>query len=356
MTATADTAPAAPPAVCTLDPCSDPRWERLACSPDGSLFTAPPWLRAIRDTYAFTPRAHVLVNRGAPVAGLVSVDLDDHRGRRRSAAPFCDRADPIGADARTWPALAGAVLADGTPFTLRCLDAAAAGAPAPLRRSHEAAWHATTVGDDTEALFARLHPAARRNVRAAQRHGVVVEADTGPEAVHAFFDLHRDLRRRKYRLLAQPRAFFERIWAEFAPTRSVVTILARIDGQPVAGALLLVWNGVLYYKFGASRQEHLDARPNDAVFWAALRWAVAHRLGLLDWGLSELDQQGLVGYKRKWADVERRIHTLTTAVDRPCPTPPMVGTLSELTALLTADDVPDHVTERAGALLYRYFC
>lgn len=28
--------------------------------------------------------------------------------------------------------------------------------------------------------------------------------------------------------------------------------------------------------------------------------------------------------------------------------------LSDITQLVTADDVPDHVTARAGALLYRY--
>jgi hypothetical protein len=31
-------------------------------------------------------------------------------------------------------------------------------------------------------------------------------------------------------------------------------------------------------------------------------------------------------------------------------------TLGELTSLLTRDDVPDEVTQRAGEVLYRYFC
>jgi hypothetical protein len=75
----------------------------------------------------------------------------------------------------------------------------------------------------------------------------------------------------------------------------------------------------------------------------------------LDWGLSELDQPGLVAYKRKFASEERRITCLSSAapntvVSRDPPEP-----LGELTRVLTDDSVPDNVTELAGSLLYRYF-
>jgi hypothetical protein len=77
----------------------------------------------------------------------------------------------------------------------------------------------------------------------------------------------------------------------------------------------------------------------------------------VDWGLSDLDQPGLVGFKRKWATDERRLLTLRAGTGEPRPGQREFGdALGGLTHLLTEDSVPDDVTERAGALLYRYFC
>lgn len=147
----------------------------------------------------------------------------------------------------------------------------------------------------------------------------------------------------------------ERIWEEFSATDSIVTVIAQVEGEPVAGALFLVWNDVLYYKFGASLAGALSLRPNDAVSWSAIRWASERGLRQLDWGLSDLDQPGLVAYKRKWASVESRILTLKS-VQPATEGPNEVGTLlGELTELLTDASVPDSLTARAGALLYRYF-
>jgi hypothetical protein len=75
----------------------------------------------------------------------------------------------------------------------------------------------------------------------------------------------------------------------------------------------------------------------------------------VDWGISDLDQPGLVAYKRKWASEERRVVTLRGGPD---PTPKTeVGTmLGELTRLFTEPSVPDEISTQAGALLYRHFC
>jgi CelD/BcsL family acetyltransferase involved in cellulose biosynthesis len=169
--------------------------------------------------------------------------------------------------------------------------------------------------------------------------------------------LHVRLRKGKYRLLAQPREFFERIWQEFAPAGRCLTLVAMLDDVPVAAALFLEWNGVLYYKFGASLQEHLHVRPNDAIYWTGIGLGVERGLQLVDWGLSDLDQPGLVGFKRKWATQERRLLTLRAGTAQPRPGQREFGdALGGLAQLLTEGTVPDDVTERAGALLYRYFC
>jgi hypothetical protein len=78
---------------------------------------------------------------------------------------------------------------------------------------------------------------------------------------------------------------------------------------------------------------------------------------MVDWGLSDLDQPGLVAFKRKWASVERRLVTLRAGSPRERPEQREFGAvLDELTRLLTDASVPDDVTAGAGGVLYRYFC
>lgn len=340
-----------------VDPRTDPMWRELASGAGGSLFTSPPWITAVSDTYDQTPSARVLVDgSGRPRAGMAWTDVDDLRGRRRLSLPFSDRAEPIVADLASWQAVSADALAGDLPLTLRCLDTSPAAQDPRLDITGEAAWHSTTLARPLDELHAMFRSQTRRNIATAERAGVEVVLSADPEPVQVFHRLHVELRKRKYRLLAQPRDFFDRIWKAFAPTDGIRTALAMVDGQPVAGALYLIWQDTVYYKFGASRAEHLPLRPNDAIHWHLIQWAHARGLRMLDWGLSDLDQPGLCRYKRGWASAEGRIRTLNAGgpphgrhddVDR---------TLSTMTDLLTDPSVPHVVTERAGAALYRFFC
>lgn len=328
----------------------------LAGGPGGSLFTSPPWIQAVCESYDFIPRARISVDaEGRPAGGFAWVSVEDILGARIASLPFCDRADPPLSGPGAWPGLARDALGTGAPLTLRCFAEHPAVADPALRAVGEAAWHGTRVDCSEQELHRRINSTSRRNLKAAERFGVRVTASTELDAVRAFHRLHVRLRKHKYRLLAQPLEFFECIRERFAAEDGVVTLLAEVDGEVVAGAMFLVWADTLYYKFGASLSEYLPMRPNDAIYWAALTLAVERKLAGVDWGLSDLDQPGLVSYKRKWASTERRIVTLRGGPD-PTPKTEVGAMLGELTRLFTEESVPDEISARAGALLYRHFC
>ncbi|MBO0848400.1 MAG: GNAT family N-acetyltransferase [Pseudonocardia sp.] len=346
-------------AIQRVDPRTDPRWRKLASGPEGSLFTSPPWIQAVCDSYDFTPEARLAVSDdGEPIGGFAWVTVDDIRGERISSLPFCDRADPIVVAPGGWAGLADDALATDAPLTLRCFSDNPATTDPRLRAVGEVAWHHTPLGCTEEELYRKISSTSRRNLKAADRNGVRVTASTELDAVHTFHRLHVGLRKRKYRLLAQPVEFFERIWQRFTgdgDDTAVITLLAQVDGEVAAGAMYLVWGDRLYYKFGASLSEHLPKRPNDALYWAALKLALSRGLTSVDWGVSDLDQPGLVSYKRKWASEERRVVTLRGGPD-PAPKTEVGSMLGELTRLFTEESVPDEISTKAGALLYRHFC
>jgi CelD/BcsL family acetyltransferase involved in cellulose biosynthesis len=344
--------------VVAADPVTDARWRRLATYPGASLFTSPPWINAVCRTYGFTPEACIALDAaGEPVGGFAWVPVQDVRGRRLSSLPFSDRTDPLVADPQVWTALLDAAKTGDDQLTLRCLDDSAALADPRLDAVGVAAWHGTPLDAGIDELHREISGTSRRNIAAAGRAGVRVDVRDDLDAVRTFHRLHVGLRKHKYRLLAQPLEFFENIWQEFHHDGGCVTLLASLDGEVIAGAMFLEWNDVIYYKFGASVPEHLRARPNDAVYWTGIQRGVERGMRLVDWGLSDLDQPGLVGFKRKWASDERRIVTLRSGTWLQAPEQEEFGReLGELTRLLTDPSVPDEVTARAGALLYRYFC
>lgn len=341
--------------VAAVDPRTDPRWAELATGSCGSLFTSPPWISAVCGSYGFTPRARLVLDDGGhPLAGVATVELSDLRGDRIVSLPFSDRADPLG-DPSSWAALVESVISPHAPWSLRCLDGEMSTVDPQLRVAQAVAWHGTPLDADLGEIRDRLSGTARRNLGVASRSGVRIEPRVDPGAVRQFHQLHVRLRKNKYRMLAQPLEFFERIHDQFRRADSVVTMLAEIDGEVVAGALFLQWNDVLYYKFGASSPEHLRARPNDAIYWEGIQWALAHGLREIDWGISDLDQPGLIGFKDKWATRQRRVVTLRAGGERAATAPPVGGLLAELTELLTDPSVPDEISARAGDLLYRQF-
>jgi CelD/BcsL family acetyltransferase involved in cellulose biosynthesis len=344
--------------IVSADPAADTRWRSLAEGPQGTLFTSPPWITAVCRSYDFTAEARIAVDAaGEPVGGVAWVAVDDVRGHRLSSLPFSDRADPLVPDVPTWTALFDAMKTGDDQYTLRCLDDSPAVADPRLETVGEAAWHGTPLEAELDELRRRISSVSRRNLAAAERAGVRVEVRDDLDAVRVFHRLHVRLRKHKYRLLAQPLAFFENIWHEFAAGGRCSTLLASVGDEVIAGALFLEWNDVLYYKFGASMQEHLKVRPNDAIYWTGIQRGVERGLRLVDWGLSDRDQPGLIGFKRKWASVERSLVTLRSGSVRQRPAQAAFGReLGELTRLLTDDSVPDEITERAGAVLYRYFC
>ncbi|WP_018331143.1 GNAT family N-acetyltransferase [Actinomycetospora chiangmaiensis] len=342
-----------------VDPRDDPRWAAWAATADGSLFASPPWLRAVCRTYGFTPRARLVPGPDGTLGGLAWVPVDDVRGARWVSLPFSDRADPLPAD----PDVLGRLVADRppeVPWTVRRLDDGSVRPPADAAVTGRAAWHATTLdgshgsGGDAGTLAARLHPGAWRNVRLAARRGVRVRRDTTPAGLHAMHRLHVTRRRERYGMLAPPPELFEELAVEFGADDRMAVLLAEVDDEVVAGALFLEWGDVLSYKFGASRAGALALRPNDALFWAGLCHGLERGLRAVDWGVSDLDQPGLVAYKRRWADDERTVLGLRFG---PAPATRRVDDLlGEVTALLTDPAVPDELTARAGRALYRYFC
>lgn len=341
-----------------LAPHTDPRWQRLiADHPYSSVFHTPQWLRALADTYGFAPQAYVLAGDEAatPSAGIAFFEIDDVRGKRVVSIPFSDFCDPLVRDAAEWEALCAPLLAKNLPVVTRCLHN-----PIPLDDAQmpvykRAKWHGIALDAPPDTLWAGFNPAVRRAIRKAEKAGVVVR-EAGHDDLRAFFEMHLHLRKYKYRLLAQPYAFFENIWQQLIAPGQGLLMVACADDRRIGYVMYLKWRDTLTYKFSVSAQDALAYRPTDLLIWEGVRYAHAQGFRWLDLGLSDWDQEGLVRFKRKFAPLEKTLSFLRYSPANPAHDGPVLdGLLPRMTELFTDARVDDAITEEAGALLYRLF-
>ncbi|MBL8132446.1 MAG: GNAT family N-acetyltransferase [Anaerolineae bacterium] len=342
----------------TVDPLIDANWMLLLKRHRSCVFHSPAWLRVLAETYEMDIGANILLDlEGAPVAGMPFARICDARGERIVSMPFCDYCDPLVGGIEHWNVLVEALMGEHHPVALRCLHTDVPLSDSRFSEVKCARWHRIDLRAGQDALWERIEDPARRAIHKAQADGVSIRPARDLDDVRRFFELHLRVRKYKYQMIAQPFRFFERIWHHFLEAGQGVLLLAEQGSGIVGATLLLQWQDTLYYKFNASDLSHLDCRPNDLLVWEAMRWAKAHGLEWLDFGLSDWDQEGLIRFKRKFGAEEKTIHFLRCtngSVDHPWQRN-FGSMLSQLTELFTSGSTPDAVTEKAGDLLYRYF-
>ncbi|ADY26073.1 Methicillin resistance protein [Deinococcus proteolyticus MRP] len=147
-------------------------------------------------------------------------------------------------------------------------------------------------------LFAGLHSMARRNVRAAEKRGVVAQRDTDFEGFWEIFTATNE----RAKLGAFPRAYYETMLSEGSKYGGEsYLLLSRHEGRALAGGFFLALGDTTCYLYGGSVRDdrptadgspRKDAKAPDAFYWNALLDAQRHGYRVFDfWGIPrELDE------------------------------------------------------------------
>ena len=316
------------------DPLEDDGWDaRLTVVPSPSFFHGVAWARVLRETYGFQPVYFTLSHHPADSgASLLPNDkpaspaslprhhpLEFHAllpvmevnswltGRRGVSLPFTDECAPLCADADSFRRLFQEVLEHARARSwnyLECRGGKPWFANAPASTSFYG--HQLDLNAGETALWARVGGAVRRAVRKAEQSGLTVEFSQDLDAVRAFFGLLCRTRKR-HGLPVQPFRFFESIHRHVLSLDQGWVVLARHGQVPVAGAVFFHFGKTVIYKFGASNEAFQHLRPNNLVMWEAIRWHARRGFGVLDFGRTSLENEGLRRFKLGWGTRERRI-------------------------------------------------
>lgn len=330
----------------------DPRWLDLVqtCS-TASPFHHPAWAKLLAECYGYRPFALATADQsGALVGGVPVVEVKrPFGGRRWVSLPFTDTCPILTRDCQVpdlVPALADEVRAQGVDLLelrehLPELPALQAGATSVT--------HGLALGPDPDAVARNIGKMHRRNIRKAERAGVEIVRGQTSADVETFYRLHL-LTRRRLGVPIQPRRYFNLLARNIVERDLGFVLTAQVDGEPAAAAVFLAWSGTLIYKYGASDQRFWEARPNNLLFWTAIRWGCENGYRVLDWGRTDLEDQGLREFKNGWGAIEE---PLTYSVIAEAPQKPASGRL--LTAMgAVIRRSPPWVCQAVGECFYRY--
>lgn len=297
----------------------DRRWQELVASrPEATAFHHPAWAALLNECYGHRPFVLALANADDTLAaGVPVLEARGLRGRRWASLPYTDACAPLGEQAY----LAQLVASLDDERRAAGVDRAEVRALVEGPAAHHVARgvvHELALQGDPEAVRAGFTQNVRRGVGRAQREQVRVrQGSERGDLLDAFYALHLATRRR-LGVPIQPRRFFELLWERMLEPGLGFVLVAESRERPAAAAVFLVWNRKLIYKFGASDPACWGVRPNHAIFWDAIRRGCELGCEVLDFGRSDLQQQGLREFKSGWGAVERPlVYTTLGAPPRP---------------------------------------
>ena len=283
---------------------AEPDWRDFALKHPSALpYHHPAWTETIVDTYGFKPFALTVRSpKGDVLGGLPFVELGGRlRGKRWVALPFTDACPPL-----TAPELnggLGAVVSGAAEQAGIAAVEVRGPLGVPDAETERGVVHRLTLGEPDE-LFGKFGSQVRRNIRKAERSGLTLRvAELEEDLTDVYFALHADTRRR-LGVPTQPRRFFAALWQRMLAADLGFALLVYREHEPIAGAVFLEWNGVVIYKFGASDARHWALRPNNLIFWEAIKRAWDSGAKVLDFGRSDFEDEGLRAFKRSWGAVE----------------------------------------------------
>ena len=153
--------------------------------------------------------------------------------------------------------------------------------PAPeIMAPHNTTTDVVDLSGGEEAVLASMRKSTRRSVRLAQRRSALVRDGTAADLPILHSLVAATGRRRGFS--PPPASFFDAAWGVMAPAGMLRMSVTEVEGTPVSAFLWLTFGDTMNCWRGGWSGEHPDRRPNVALDWAGIRWALAHGLRWYD--------------------------------------------------------------------------
>ena len=337
-----------------LNPSEYPDWDaELLRAGDYSFFHTSAWAKVLEKTYRFKPLYFGFFEEGRPVFLMPFMEVGNPLlGKRGVSLPFSDQCAPLVRKTEYLQTAVRSVIDYGAKNGWRNIE----WRDDQYFAEGTLAWDSYYVHDidlagDEAGLFAALSPSNRRNIKKADREGVTVKIDHSLESLKDFYRLHL-ITRKRHGVPPQPFAFFKNIHEYVMSQGYGIIVSARHDKKVVAASVFFNFGTKAIFKYGASDVRYHPLRPNNLIMWEALKWYRRQGLRMLSLARTEVENIGLLKYKRAWGGKEDALKYFRYDI-RKKTFLPQRGANDRMQKYFFAR-TPRSVLRLIGRLLYRY--
>lgn len=135
-----------------------------------------------------------------------------------------------------------------------------------------------------EELFNNLSSKTRYNVNLAVKKGVQIFENSSAEGMEEYIKILEETTKRQGFYAHSP-DYFRKMWQTIGNSGMLRIFNAVYEGQILASWVMFVFNNVLYYPYGASRDLHRDVMASNLMMWEMIRYGKKVGCNKLDmWG------------------------------------------------------------------------
>jgi hypothetical protein len=296
-------------ALVPIDPLRDPRYGEFVAGCDrAGAYHAGAWARVLAAAYGARPNYLALADGAGELEAVfpLMTSRGALSGRRLRSLPVVPFAGPAGASLEAEAALAGAAcrVADerGATLTINTRTSGYEEHAPELRCTTLNPTWVTPLPDDAEALrkgWKKTSNNLFRNIAKAEKAGVRVREGHGESDLRDFYRLYLATMRRHRSL---PRAWRQMTLDQsmLGPSGVFRLFIAEHESRPVAAAIFHAFGDTVDLFYNGSDDSARDLRPNFALYWHAISWAIEHGYRRFDWG--EAQEGGpLSRFKAQWS-------------------------------------------------------
>jgi hypothetical protein len=289
-----------------MDPVSIPHWDaEVKTFPEANVFHTAGWARTLMEAYSYEPHYAVWYEGQTPSAMIPVMEVKSFlTGTRGVSLPFTDFS-PMLTKGRISASEVMKNLSDhGRSKGWKALETRGL-VKEPYDKDTAPTYyvHELDLLPGLELLFGQVRSSTRRNIRKSEKQGVHVVEDNSIKGLAEFCRLNM-VTRRDHGLPPQPKRFFESLLKNVIEPGMGRILLAIHDGQCVASAVFLHFNGHAIYKYGASDKRYQGLRANNLLMWEAIRIYSSEGTRTFHFGRTEPENTGLLQFKRGWGAVE----------------------------------------------------
>ncbi len=156
-----------------------------------------------------------------------------------------------------------------------------------------------------EELLKAMHPKTRYNIKIAEKHNVKIQEDNSDNAFETYLRLTQETTNRQG-FYAHNQTYHRTMWKTMHQAGIAKLWTATYKGQVLAAWIIFVYDGVMYYPYGASSREHREVMAPNLLLWELIKWGKQKKLNAFDlWGAIGPPPAGGPDPKNPWYGFHR---------------------------------------------------